>query len=101
MSLCIDAEPPKNVRINQDFQRSKFSARNRAVSIRQDKTDLTPSAFSSEWIVKSGCHFSCINQSMGVQIVASKRNQSNNIQLCHAEIFVRVSSKLLKYQSMG
>lgn len=42
----------------------------------------------SEWIVKSGCHFSCMEQSKGIQIVSSKIDHSTNIQLCQAETIV-------------
>lgn len=43
---------------------------------------------NNEWNVKSGCHFSCIEQSMGIQIISSNSDRSTNIQLCHAEFVV-------------
>ncbi|XP_054738435.1 uncharacterized protein LOC129244685 isoform X1 [Anastrepha obliqua] len=36
----------------------------------------------SEWIVKSGCHSSCMAKSKGIQVVTSRRTGANNIQLC-------------------
>lgn len=41
-----------------------------------------------QWIVKSGCHFSCMEQSSGIQVVASIKDRSMNIQLCQAQIDV-------------
>ncbi|XP_011178053.1 uncharacterized protein LOC105209376 [Zeugodacus cucurbitae] len=35
-----------------------------------------------EWIVKSGCHSSCMAKSKGIQVVTSRRTSANNIQLC-------------------
>lgn len=46
----------------------------------------------TQWIVKSGCHFSCMEQSSGIQVVSSVKDRSMNIQLCQAQI--DVSSKL-------
>ncbi|XP_055632048.1 A disintegrin and metalloproteinase with thrombospondin motifs adt-1 [Toxorhynchites rutilus septentrionalis] len=36
----------------------------------------------NQWDVKSGCHFSCISEAKGIQIVASKINIRTSIQLC-------------------
>ncbi|XP_055379928.1 uncharacterized protein LOC129611040 [Condylostylus longicornis] len=40
----------------------------------------------NEWMVKSGCHFSCMDRAKGVQVVQSKTNHTNNIQLCSPRI---------------
>lgn len=45
-----------------------------------------------QWVVKSGCHFSCMEQSSGIQVVASVRDRSMNIQLCQAQIDVSQKS---------
>ncbi|XP_067632659.1 uncharacterized protein stl [Eurosta solidaginis] len=42
----------------------------------------TAVAPQSEWIVKSGCHSSCMAKSKGIQVVTSRRTGANNIQLC-------------------
>ncbi|XP_017475926.1 PREDICTED: uncharacterized protein LOC108366127, partial [Rhagoletis zephyria] len=39
-------------------------------------------ASEPEWIVKSGCHSSCMAKSKGIQVVTSRRTGANNIQLC-------------------
>lgn len=46
------------------------------------------SAVESIWTVKSGCHFSCMEQSAGVQVISSKLNSATNIQLCSPDILV-------------
>lgn len=53
-----------------------------------DKQINIVAPINNEWNVKSGCHFSCIEQSMGIQIISSNLDQSTNIQLCHAEFVV-------------
>lgn len=85
--------------MNIEVQRIK-PTRSRPNAVRQDRIDSKPTTFSSsnEWTVKSGCHFNCINQSMGIQIVSSKYDQSTNIQLCHAEIFVNVLKQKYLFQ---
>lgn len=45
-----------------------------------------------EWIVKSGCHFSCMEHSSGIQVISSAKNRSMNIQLCQAQIDVCVKN---------
>lgn len=40
------------------------------------------------WIVKSGCHFSCVDKAKGIQIVLSKEDGSKNIQLCSPKLMV-------------
>ncbi|XP_062131413.1 A disintegrin and metalloproteinase with thrombospondin motifs 16 isoform X1 [Drosophila sulfurigaster albostrigata] len=37
---------------------------------------------ASEWQVISGCHSNCMTESMGVQVVSSRRTQERNVQLC-------------------
>lgn len=46
------------------------------------------SSVESIWTVKSGCHFSCMEQSAGVQVISSKLNSATNIQLCSSDILV-------------
>lgn len=46
------------------------------------------SSVESIWTVKSGCHFSCMEQSTGVQIISSRLNSATNIQLCSPDILV-------------
>lgn len=46
------------------------------------------SSVESIWTVKSGCHFSCMEQSAGVQVISSKLNSATNIQLCSPDILV-------------
>lgn len=43
---------------------------------------------TDQWITKSGCHFSCIDMSKGIQLVSSRRDYSSNIQLCSPEAVV-------------
>ncbi|XP_037887566.1 A disintegrin and metalloproteinase with thrombospondin motifs 16 isoform X1 [Glossina fuscipes] len=43
-------------------------------------TTLRP--HENEWIVKSGCHSSCMLKSKGVQVVVNRRTGVKNIQLC-------------------
>lgn len=63
---------------------------------RNEQHNQTETVFSTDdWIVKSGCHFSCINQSMGIQIISSKIDKSTNIQLCNAELFVSFTQILI------
>ncbi|XP_049307736.1 uncharacterized protein LOC105226273 [Bactrocera dorsalis] len=45
-------------------------------------TAVTAAAAEPEWIVKSGCHSSCMAKSKGIQVVTSRRTGANNIQLC-------------------
>lgn len=92
-----DIDLPKTFgRSSSTFQRPK-SNRIRMSPLRQNRDEQhnqTETVFSTdEWIVKSGCHFSCINQSMGIQIISSKIDQSTNIQLCNAELFVSWKKK--------
>lgn len=47
-----------------------------------------------QWEVKSGCHFSCMEQSSGIQVVTSVKDRSMNIQLCQAQIDVSRKSTL-------
>lgn len=84
-----DAEMTKSHRPPNNYQKSKLS-RIRSNSLRQNRNELTnQSAYSTDdWIVKSGCHFSCIENSMGIQIIASKSDHTTNIQLCSAEFIV-------------
>lgn len=42
----------------------------------------------SKWEVKSGCHFGCMEYSKGIQVVASKTDNSTNIQLCEPNVMV-------------
>lgn len=58
---------------------------------RSDQHNQTAAVSYDEWAVKSGCHFSCINQSMGIQIISSKLDRTTNIQLCNAEFIVSYS----------
>lgn len=51
-----------------------------------------------QWVVKSGCHFSCMEQSSGIQVVASIKDRSMNIQLCQAQIDVRSEYRLICLQ---
>ncbi|XP_037942184.1 uncharacterized protein LOC119675069 [Teleopsis dalmanni] len=47
---------------------------------------VSATVLESEWIVKSGCHSSCIANSKGVQVVTSRRTGVRNIQLCTHKI---------------
>ncbi|XP_037036544.1 A disintegrin and metalloproteinase with thrombospondin motifs adt-1 [Bradysia coprophila] len=42
-------------------------------------------SYANEWIVKSGCHFSCMRYSLGIQIVMSSLDRTTNIQLCKSQ----------------
>lgn len=79
----------KPMRSYVNFQKSKLS-RIRSNSLRQNRNEqYNQTTFSSnDWIVKSGCHFSCIENSMGIQIISSKSDHTTNIQLCNAEFIV-------------
>lgn len=57
---------------------------------RMDVSSRAP-AYNREWIVKSGCHFSCMRYSLGIQIVMSSADRSTNIQLCESQTVVRFS----------
>lgn len=85
-----DSELPKNVgRSTNSFQKSKLNMfRVNSLRPNRDKQINIVAPINNEWNVKSGCHFSCIEQSMGIQIISSKLDQSTNIQLCHAEFVV-------------
>lgn len=37
---------------------------------------------SGDWIVKSGCHSSCMAKSRGIQVVVNRETGTKNIQLC-------------------
>lgn len=37
---------------------------------------------TSDWVVKSGCHFGCMHKGKGIQVVTAANNGTNNIQLC-------------------
>lgn len=45
---------------------------------------------ATKWEVKSGCHFGCMEYSKGIQVVASKIDNSTNIQLCEPNVMVIV-----------
>lgn len=49
---------------------------------------LVTSPPESEWVVKSGCHSSCMDRGKGVQVVNSQKTGTNNIQLCSHKIKV-------------
>lgn len=85
----LDAELPKPVKPMNHFPKSKIS-RIRTNSLRQNRNEQynQSSLPLNDWDVKSGCHFSCIENSMGIQIISSKFDHSTNIQLCHAEFIV-------------
>lgn len=87
-----DPEIPKIVRPPHNLPKSKLT-RSRTNSLRKNRNELNnQSAYSADtWTVKSGCHFSCIENSMGIQIISSNLDQTTNIQLCHAEFIVRIS----------
>lgn len=88
----LDPELPKPLRpSSNNFQKSKLN-RIRSNALRQNRGELyNQTTFSTdEWIVKSGCHFSCLENSMGIQIISSKSDHSTNIQLCNAEFIVNI-----------
>lgn len=99
IEICsADIDLPKTFgRSSSTFQRPK-SNRIRMSPLRQNRDEQhnqTETVFSADdWIVKSGCHFSCVNQSMGIQIISSKVDQTTNIQLCNAELFVSLKKKI-------
>lgn len=90
-----DSDLPKTVRPPYILQKSKLT-RIRSNSLRQHRNDLQSHSHShnhtvfstNEWTVKSGCHFNCIENSMGIQIVSSNLDHSTNIQLCYTEFIV-------------
>ncbi|XP_031616412.1 A disintegrin and metalloproteinase with thrombospondin motifs adt-1 isoform X2 [Contarinia nasturtii] len=81
-----DPELPKPLRTPNNFPKSKLN-RIRSNALRLNRGELhNQTTFSADdWIVKSGCHFSCLENSMGIQIISSKSDHSTNIQLCNAE----------------
>ncbi|KAM8711219.1 hypothetical protein ACLKA7_000369 [Drosophila subpalustris] len=48
-----------------------------SASLVVDSSDVAP-----EWQVISGCHSNCMTESMGVQVISSRRTQERNVQLC-------------------
>lgn len=54
--------------------------------------DVPPKALKTKklsWIAKSGCHFSCMENAKGLQLVeASRDSTSKNIQLCSPDLVV-------------
>lgn len=44
----------------------------------------------NKWTIKSGCHFSCIDKSKGIQIIVSNIDHSTNIQLCEPDVIVSI-----------
>lgn len=46
----------------------------------------TPSI--DKWTIKSGCHFSCMDQAKGLQLVESSIDGVTNIQLCSPDLLV-------------
>lgn len=93
-----DSDLPKTVRPPYILQKSKL-IRTRTNSLRQHRNELlNHTVFSkNEWTVKSGCHFNCIENSMGVQIVSSNLDHSTNIQLCYTEFIVSRTFKNVKF----
>lgn len=49
---------------------------------RYDKNSL---ANNKLWIIKSTCHFSCMEEARGIEIVASKVDSMTNIRLCEPD----------------
>lgn len=86
-----DSDLPKTIRPPYILQKSKLT-RIRSNALRQHRNELhshNHTVFSTnEWTVKSGCHFNCIENSMGIQIVSSNLDHSTNIQLCYTEFIV-------------
>lgn len=39
-----------------------------------------------EWQIISGCHSNCMTESMGVQMISSRRTQERNVQLCSHKV---------------
>lgn len=85
----IDTPTPFGRLTNNNFHRPK-TAKVRLQTVKPNRSEQFNRTVGphTEWIVKSGCHFSCINQSMGIQIIASKLDRTTNIQLCNAEFIV-------------
>lgn len=81
----------KPARSPTNFQKSRIN-RIRSNSVRQNRNEqYNQSTLSpTDWTVKSGCHFSCIENSMGIQIIKS-HDHTTNIQLCNAEFIVSES----------
>lgn len=57
--------------------------------VKRMDVSLRKPSYNHEWIVKSGCHFSCMRYSLGIQIVMSSLDRSTNIQLCTSQTVVR------------
>lgn len=58
--------------------------------IKRMDVPMRASSYNPKWIVKSGCHFSCMRYSLGIQIVTSSIDRSTNIQLCESQTVVRM-----------
>lgn len=50
----------------------------------------------NDWIVKSGCHSSCMARSKGIQVIVNRRTGERNIQLCTHSVKVRSIRKRVK-----
>lgn len=73
--------------ISSDFPPTSSSSSSRTSSL-----SLASSPQQHRWNVRSGCHFGCIEQSKGIQIVETYTpDRKSNIQLCEAEPIVSVS----------
>lgn len=70
--------PPNHIWRMRDYDRPLISSASNNIK----------SSVESLWTVKSGCHFSCMEQSAGVQVISSKLNSATNIQLCSPDILV-------------
>lgn len=46
------------------------------------RSPVNPYPMANEWQVTSGCHSSCMINSLGIQAVRNKRTGTKNIQLC-------------------
>lgn len=64
----------------------------------------------NKWTIKSGCHFSCMENAKGLQLVESSPEQETNIQLCspdllpcdHIQTTFEYATKLCtKYRAKG
>lgn len=91
----VDTPKPFGRLTNNNYHRPKATTKVRLHTVKPNRSEQhnqTVDRPHDEWIVKSGCHFSCINQSMGIQIISSKMDRTTNIQLCNAEFIVSPAS---------
>lgn len=77
-----DSNGYKDSDANSILRKSDSSHTRPSVPAYKMESEKSRKIETSNWVVKSGCHFGCMHKGKGIQVVAAANNGTNNIQLC-------------------